>query len=149
MVKANDRVKEVYVPGAFCPVCGEKFVLPRVTPSPAGSCGRQIRQVFGWCFQCDRGLAMIQFASGDSWLTHEYQEYTLDENDKPVLAGKWVKVFAMPEPAPVVVGCGGDFYRPVNLDPKVEAALKTSTGILNKAGKAVIDLMDIAKGERS
>jgi len=100
--------------------------------------GRIIRRYFAWCFECNRGFEVIQFAKNGRWLIHKYQPYTIVGHTYHSKAtGEWTILNELPEPAPVVVGPGGDYDKQIELNKEcfkllesLQKALKSTTALL-------------------
>lgn len=101
-----------------CPKCFRPLPGPRMFNEP-DRYGRQIRKYLGFCPACNLGCEVIQFRREERWVIHRYQLY-------PYAGaiwqgtGKWVTLNEMPEPAPIVVGPGGEFDKqvyPVGITP--------------------------------
>jgi len=148
MVALNEgKVDGRKVDGAICPGCDEHCCYPNVRVID-DKYGRQLREVSGWCIGCDVGYIVRQFLNDDGkWLTYEYRKYIHNMNGGPKMSpvGPWVKGYSLPDPAPVVTEPGGDYVKQVELDEGLNKALRTALDVFNKTGKALADLMDIAK----
>jgi len=141
----NDRGRKI--DGAICPGCDEHYMYPSVSNKGPDKYGRELREVSGWCLKCDIGYIVRQFLSEGKWLTYEYRKYIYNQNGGPKTApvGPWMQGYSLPEPAPVIVGPGGDFVKQIDLDPEVGKVLQAALDILNKTGKAIVELINIAK----
>ena len=135
------------VAGAICPGCDHHIMYPTVSNKKPDVYGRELREVFGWCFKCDLGYTMLQFKSEGKWLTHEYRKYGYSKGKvpNPVAVGPWVKGYSLPDAIPVALGPGGDYAKQVDLDPEISKALRTLVDIQNKAAKSIIELMAISR----
>ncbi|MBW8017086.1 MAG: hypothetical protein FVQ82_12950 [Planctomycetes bacterium] len=137
------------VAGAICPGCDEHYMYPAVVEKEPDRYGRQLREVYGWCLKCNVGYEAVQFKNEGKWLTCRCRKYTYTETEtegsKPVPVGGWVQGYSLPDPAPVVVGPGGDFVKQIDIDAEVGKTLRAAVTILNKAVKNLVELMNIAK----
>lgn len=135
------------VAGAICPGCDKHYMYPTVSHKEPDKYGRELRVVYGWCLECDIGYNMLQFKSGEEWLTYKYQKYIYNKNTgpKPVSVGPWVKGFSLPQVAALITGPGGDFTKKVDIDAEIEKTLQAAATLLNKAAKNMLELMKIVK----
>ncbi len=107
--RSDGTVKDV-----VCPECFRPCEWPKVQPSVTDRYGRTTRIYYAWCFRCCEGFIVDQFERDDRWAIRAYRKYRL-QNKVPVLTGDWVVLNDLPEPAPVVLGPGGDFDRHIEL----------------------------------
>jgi len=112
---------------AVCPKCFRPLPGPRMFDEP-DRCGRELRKYLGFCPACNLGCEVIQFKRDGRWVIHRYQYYpVVDTAMHCVGLGKWVMLNEMPEPAPIVLGPGGEYDKqiyPVGLTPGVELLTK-------------------------
>jgi len=64
------------VTDVVCPVCFKPLPYPQVLMEGIDNeTGLTVRTYFGWCFECNRGFAVVQFKRGERWVIYKYQEY--------------------------------------------------------------------------
>jgi len=123
-----------------CPKCYNSIPYPSMPEQGhTDRYGRTIRTYFGWCFKCGLGHQVIQFLQYGKWHIHKYQTYRLVSNENCKPFGDWIIVNELPEPAPVVLGPGGDYDKQINLDAEsinllhsLKSALANTCNILDK-----------------
>ena len=94
---------------AICPLCFRP-VDHKMIPVKADRYGREIRSYMGFCRSCQVGCEVVQFRRDDRWVIHRYQLYKyVGQNIHCVGTGQWTTLNELPDPAPIVVGPGGDF----------------------------------------
>ena len=94
---------------AICPKCFKPLANPKVMLEP-DRYGRELRKYLGFCPACSIGCETIQFKRGRRWVIHRYQVYAyIGTNIHCQAMGGWTTLNDLPEPAPIVVGPGGDF----------------------------------------
>ena len=100
-----------------CPTCRGELCAYVIMTVGEDRYRRWLRRFFGWCMKCDAGFEVYEFvAAGAAWRVHKYRPYKqVDKNCEPVATGDWVIVNEMPEPAPVIIGPGGDFDQAFSL----------------------------------
>jgi hypothetical protein len=135
-----------------CPVCFGGLPHAQIVTQKADEHGNEIRTYFGWCFECNRGYAVIQFARGNRWLIHKYMQYALSEVSAS--AGEmiinhckpeqdWVVLNDLPRPAPVVLGPGGDFTKQITPELKsFKENIKAMQNSLSKLLKSINGMLD-------
>jgi hypothetical protein len=82
----------------------------------------KLRSYLGFCFECNCGCEVVQFVVGERWLIHKYQKYNLVASGiacEPT--GEWIELNKMPQPAPVVLGPGGEYDTHINLLPVIKS----------------------------
>jgi hypothetical protein len=128
---------------AVCPKCFRPLPGPRMFPEPPGGgpdrYGRELRKYLGFCPACNLGCEVIQFHRDGRWVIHRYQHYQIAGSAMHCVAdGKWVTINELPEPAPVVVGPGGEFDKqiyPLGITP--QAVQTPGLELLSKLRKAL------------
>ncbi len=121
---ANPRM----VKGAICPRCFKPVMYPAVLGATTDGYAREVRQYLGWCLECRAGFAVYQFRQNEKWYIHKYQLYELEVGETK--GGLWQIINPMPEPAPVVIGPGGDYRKPIDI--KTANLLKQCIGAFRK-----------------
>jgi len=65
------------VTDVVCPIHFKPLPYPQVlTEGTDEKTGLIIRTYFGWCFECNRGFAVIQSKRGERWVIYKYQIYS-------------------------------------------------------------------------
>jgi len=95
---------------AMCPKCFRP-VAAKIFDEP-DRYGRKIRKYLGFCEKCNAGCEVIQFLREGRWLIHRYQLYPY-AGAMCYGTGVWFQLNEMPEPAPIVIGPGGEFDKQV------------------------------------
>ena len=130
--------KDVVCPKCFKPLQG-KSVLQTIPDRY----GRKLRKYFGWCIENQAGFEVIQFLKDNHWHIHKYQLYRAISPNIYRPEKKWIVLNELPEPAPVVVGPGGDFDKQITLD--VTTILKNLQSILETTSQTIKNLIKMAE----
>ncbi len=103
------------MPDCICPACYKPMAYPRIEDI-ADRYGRELRRYFGFCPSCNLGSETIQFKREARWVIHRYQVYAyIGQLTHCQASGKWVTLNELPEPAPVVIGPGGEYDQQIRL----------------------------------
>jgi hypothetical protein len=114
MIQCANEVK--VEAGITCPKCHSQLPYAAVLDVQTDRYKRTIREYFGWCDKCDCGCDVVQFIDGNTWRVHKYRYYEPVEGmDAIIPPGEWQMIDELPEPAPIVIGPGGDFDQPIKL----------------------------------
>ena len=117
--------KAAIVPDCVCPACYKPLAYPRIE-SVADRYGRVMRRYFGFCSSCNLGSETIQFKRDERWVIHKYQVYTyVGQLTHCQASGKWITMNELPEPAPVVIGPGGEYDKQITLTTQDVMLLST------------------------
>jgi len=111
-------------PDIVCPNCLSRVPAYSVTFEGPDRYGRTVRNYFTWCAKCDRGFEVVQFLADGNWHIHTYRYWLAVGVDKPVPQAGWTVVNQMPEPAPIVIGPGGDYDRQFTLTPSARKKVR-------------------------
>jgi len=131
--------KDVVCPKCFKPLQGQS-----VLHAIPDRYGRKLRKYFGWCLECNRGFEVVQFDKDNRWHIHKYQNYeVIGQKIHCTPAGNWTTVNELPEPAPVVVGPGGDYDK--SFDLETVELMKTVLNALKATTKTVELLLKSSK----
>jgi hypothetical protein len=109
-------------------VCPEDFtpIKATVLPSQTNRYQTEFRTYLGYCQKCNCGWEVIQFKREGRWVIHKYQKYLIKQvgsdgcsfvspmKELPPIrqcgpSGKWIQLNELPEPAPVIMGPGGEY----------------------------------------
>jgi hypothetical protein len=98
------------VKDVICPECFRHLTAPTVMPQERHASGNTIRSYFGWCFNCNKGFAAMQFYNAQlgRWVLCQYQHYTL-VGGVPILNNQFHVVCPMPDIPVIKTGTGGDY----------------------------------------
>lgn len=99
-----------------CPQCFRQIVGGQIRSKKEDRYGRTIREYNGWCFECDHGFDVYQFAEFKEsdgikhlrWKIHAYQLY----RSRSEQIGPLQKVCDLPDGPAVLTGPGGDYDMP-------------------------------------
>lgn len=117
--------------GIICPECFKELKEYSVISNKVDRYGRELRTYYGWCISCELGSEVVQFRQNNKWHIHKHRYYAVTiETDKPLPSREWQIVNELPEPAPVVIGPGGNYDKQINLDSTV--SLKSVHQILRR-----------------
>ena len=120
-----------------CPICFKPMTGPRII-AQADRYGREIRQCLGFCTVCNLGSETIQFKRDGRWVIHQYQVYAyIGQLTHCQASGRWVTLNALPEPAEVVVGPGGEYDKEIRLTKDDVTMLITLRRGLEAFGQAI------------
>ncbi|MGD0077058.1 MAG: hypothetical protein ABSB91_00370 [Sedimentisphaerales bacterium] len=135
-----------------CPICFGGLPYPQVISHEIDKHGNKIRTYFGWCFECNCGYAVIQFAKGQHWIIHKYKEYTLSGHlidvcgmkiDKCQPQDEWTILTDLPRPAPIITGPGGDFIKEITPElSQFRTNIKVMQGALGNLLKKIDEMFD-------
>jgi len=133
-INKDEKMAKGTVKDVVCPACFKLLPYPTIVRQQADRYGRGLRTYFGWCFKCERGFEVIQFARDGRWPIHKYQSYTIAEQTGVSLpTGKWIVLNDLPEPAAIVIGPGGGYDNQIDINQMTLNVL----GTLQKALKAI------------
>jgi len=130
--------------GVVCPRCCRPLPYPILRPAYCAE-GRIFRAYQGYCFECDRGFIVVQFAGlAGGWVLHKYLAYAL-QNNIPFCDGRWVTVIELPplqqaEAPPVMTGPGGDFQTGYTPPAELPKFLTGLAKVLVQLTDAVCDM---------
>lgn len=128
----------------ICPKCFKPLQHPVVTGQGTDRYKREMRTYYGWCFECEQGCLVIQFKREGRWVIHKYRRATLlDGSGQCHLKNNWQVLNELPEPAPVVVGPGGDFDKQIT--PEVTTILKSLQSIFEKTSEILKNALKIVE----
>lgn len=134
------------VKDAVCPKCLKHLQSPTVLPAKTDRYDRTTREYLGFCFDCNLGFSVVQFAKDERWLIHKFQIYGyIGKVDSCCPMGKWQVLNELPEPAAVVTGPGGDYVQP--FDPKTVELVETVLNALKAAASSIESLLKAAKAK--
>ena len=141
MSQLQQTVKDV-----VCPNCFHELPFPEIVSQGTDRYGRELRTYFAWCFNCDIGCEVIQFAkdtpTGKRWAIHKYQHYKLvGQANCCIPTGQWKILNELPEPAPAVTGPGGDYDK--HFEPETIELVKTMLTALKSATQTIENLLKI------
>jgi len=143
--------KPKFIQGMVCPVCYEHAEYPTQIDKGTDDYGRKLRSYFGWCFKCDRGFEVIQFEKDGRWFINRYREAVrLEAGGELKLSGNWATVAELPQPAPVVIGSGGQYNR--HIEPQTVEACKAVLGALKACANTIellLKAVGCSKGKQS
>ena len=110
-----DQGKEGQVAGMTCPKCSGEVPGASLSQLKGDGYGRLTRTCFGWCLACSIGFEVVQFRCEGNWHVHKYRYYAAFVANRPAPERGWTIVNELPDPAPIVLGPGGDFRQPIEL----------------------------------
>jgi len=124
---AINKEKPITVPDAVCPNCWRPIERPIILPEWKDDYGRQFRIYYGYCFGCKLGFEVVQFLREDlrpktkdqgqkgRWVVYKCQTYCYKGEDSECeKIGEFI-LNELPQPAPVVIGPGGDFNEQIEI----------------------------------
>jgi hypothetical protein len=88
--QATTDTKPKTIADVVCPVHFKPLPYPNVQRSEKDTAGLEIRTYFGWCFECNRGYAVIQFKRGERWIIYKYQQYVHDAIETSPQPPGWI-----------------------------------------------------------
>jgi len=146
MVAINKEQEVGKKTDVVCPKCFKTLNGCAILPAVCDRYGRTTRTYFGWCNECKCGFEGVQFEKDGRWIIHKHRPYGIRSRDihyEPI--DDFVTLNELPEPAPVVVGSGGDYDEQVEL--KNTEILKSLQKTLIKTGELLRQLLTIRTGE--
>ena len=131
-----------------CPECFIGMPHAKVMPPQTNRYKTEFRTYLGHCSKCNSGFEVVQFKKENHWIINKYQKYPFNQigSDGNSLlrpmgilhklhtcrpSGKWITLYELPEPAPVIIGPGEEYDQ--GFTPETSELL----GNLQKAFNAV------------
>ena len=141
---AKEETKQAAA-GIVCPKCFKELMGYSVISNEIDRYGRELRTYLGWCVSCKLGSEVVQFRD-EKWHIHKYRYCAVViETDKSLLSGKWQIVNELPEPPAVVIGPGGQYDKPIDLNNI--AILKSLHSILSTTAETLKALLKNMGGQ--
>jgi hypothetical protein len=102
------------IPDAVCPVCFKQLESPTIIQQGTDLYKRELRTYFGYCPNCSGGCIVVQFKREERWIIHKFRPAVVVGLASVLeISNKWQLMSEPPEPAPVMLGPGGDFKEPI------------------------------------
>jgi len=141
-INSDNKQAQRFVKGVICPMCETHLPYPTIVTQDTDRYGRHLRTYFGWCFECGFGCETIQFERDGLWLIYKYQNYRLNEDGRHCqLSDGWTIVNDLPEPAPVVIGPGGDYDIEISLAKPLIDSMQQAANAMSRAMECLLKMM--------
>lgn len=122
--KETGEIKATEKDNLLCPVCFRKLPGCTVFGAHNDEYGRVLRNYIGWCIHCHLCVEVVQFQKDEVWVLSMYRSFAaVVPDNEPAPSPGWTLIKALPEPAPVVTGEGGEYNLPY--EPKTIELVKT------------------------
>ena len=108
------KITRGYIPGVVCPDCDRPVYGLSLLGTETDRYGRTIRRYLAWCCRCKVGSEVEQFLMNNKWYVHRCRHWA-DRNGRPVTIDGWTVLNDLPEPAPIVIGPGGQYDQAIEL----------------------------------
>jgi hypothetical protein len=135
---------------AVCPLCFHHVIDPTIMTEGTDQQGRQLRTYFGYCSKCSAAHVVIQFVRNGRWVIHKYRPaIVLEASNEIEVSQNWQLMNELPparnsqQPAPVVIGPGGDFTKEIT--PELKSFSKNIKIMQNSLGnllKKIEEMLD-------
>jgi hypothetical protein len=121
----------------ICPHCYKGMEQASILTEQNSRRGYYTRIYYCSCKRCKTGFEVHQFRdlNSDKWHLHKYRPYSRLEGSN--IEKQWYFVEPLPEPAPVMLGPGGDFDEKININQtelfkKLFIALKSTIKVVEE-----------------
>ena len=130
-----------------CPECNKQLGNYTAILIKGDRYGRETREYYGWCAgDCDQGYEVVQYKQGNRWHIHKYRYFAaISDGTGVVPSKKWQVVHELPEPAPVVIGPGGDYDKAVDIVAAQFKLMDTLLGPMEKVVRVLKQLKELRK----
>jgi len=126
-----------------CPQCHKPLGKYTAMLTKTDRYGREMREYFGWCLDCDQGNEVVQFKEYGRWQIHKCRYFAdIGDGTGALPSSEWQVINKLPDPPAVMLGPGGDYDKAVDMD-QLEGRLYD--GLLSALEKVVRVLRQLKK----
>ena len=100
-----------------CPQCHKPLGNYTAMLTRTDRYGREIREYFGWCLDCDQGSEVVQFKEYGRWHIHKHRYFAdIGDGTGATPSSNWQMVNELPDPPAVMLGPGGDYDKAADIE---------------------------------